>query len=347
MATPAAKKYANLRRIRSVRGPLALFVVALSLVVALLVLWNVVLAVDYQRIRALAVREAAEGGGAFHGTFIALGSVLFIATIVLLAVLGAQLFAEIRYTERQSAFIATFTHELNSPLASIKLATQTLRRTAGLKREEQERFLDVILADAERLRAQILNVLRAAQADSPHGIEVALDPVDLRPYLEEYVASRKVALSGVEGGASLELLPGETAAVALDLHIFRQALDNLVDNALKYSKPGEVRVEIAVIPEGPGRVAIEVRDRGCGIEARDIPLIFERFGRVGASSEARRRPGTGLGLWIVQSIARAHGGAAEARSPGLGLGTTVRIALPALEPEPRAAPQERGGEAPA
>lgn len=328
----------KLRRIRSIRGPLILLVVALSLVVALLILWNVVIAVDYQRIHALALRAAAEGGGAFHWTFIALGSVLFVATIVLLSVLGAQLFSEIRFIERQSSFIAMFTHELNSPLAAIKLSTQTLRR-APLKREEQERFLDAILADVERLRTQIQNVLRAAQADSPEGIEVALEPIELRAYLEDYVGSRRLALEGPVGRASLVLTPGEPLAAAIDRHVFRQALDNLVDNAVKFSKGGAAAIELALAPAGPARLAIEVRDQGAGIDPGEIGRIFERFGRVG-----NERPGTGLGLWIVQSIAHAHGGLASVSSRGRGLGTTVRIELPAVpageRPPAAAAPEE-------
>jgi signal transduction histidine kinase len=318
----------KLRRIRSVRGPVILFVISLAIVIALLVLWNVVLAVDYRRIRELAAREA-EAGGAFHWTFIALGSVLFVATIALFSILGVQLISEIRSTERQSSFIAMFTHELNSPLASIKLFAQTLRKP-GLRPEEHERFLELILLDVERLRAQISNVLRAAQLEGPEGLHLAPEEVSLRAYLEDYTAARKVALEKEGGGAALSLAAGPDALVSIDRSVFRQVLDNLLDNAVKYARPGGVRIEVATGPASrPDRVALEVRDDGSGIDPRDAPHLFQRFRRGTRRPEgARRAAGTGLGLWIVQSIVKAHGGSVEARPRGPLPGTTIRIELP-------------------
>lgn len=317
------------RRVRSVTGPAIAFAIALVLVTALLVLWNVVLAVDYARIRELAERATAEGGGAFHWTFIALGSGLFVAAIVLFSVLGAQLFGEIRWTQRLSTFIAMFTHELNSPLASIKLFVQTLRGAPDLPREERERFLDLVLADVERLRSQISNVLRAAQIDAPHGFTIARQAVDLREYLEDYVAGRRSALERLAPGGRIELLDGITAEVAIDPFAFRQVLDNLVDNAVKFAGSGGARISIAIAPGSrQNRVVIEVRDEGSGIEARELDRIFERFARGKPSGDAGRQPGTGLGLFIVRSIVRAHGGSVAALSEGPGRGATMRIELP-------------------
>lgn len=318
----------NLRQIRSVRGPAILFVIALVLVVALLILWNVVLAVDYQRISELA-REAEEQGGAFHWTFIALGSVLFVTTIVLLSVLGAQLISEIRQSQRLAAFIATFTHELNSPLASIKLFTQTLRRP-GLKPEEQERFLDLILADVERLRAQIGNVLRAAQVDGPVGLRTTPEVTDLNAWLEEYVAARRLGFERTSGDVRLAFASGRPASVLLDRALFRQVIDNLVENAVKYARPeaGGVTVQVVVLDGSRDEtVAVEVRDDGCGIHEGDLERIFERFGRAERGQTARCQ-GTGLGLWVVRTLVEAHGGEVWATSPGLGKGATIRLELP-------------------
>ncbi len=194
------------RRIRSLKGPIALFVVGLALVVALLALWNVVLAVDYARIRELAARATAEGGGAFHWTFIAIGSGLFAATIAVFSVLGAQLISEVRYNQRLSSFIAMFTHELNSPLAAIRCSAQTLRQNPAIPQEERDRFLDGIVSEAERLHGRIANVLRAAQLESPLGLRLAPEVVDLRAFLEDYVAARRAASAACAPGS-----PGRTS----------------------------------------------------------------------------------------------------------------------------------------
>ncbi|MBX3466440.1 MAG: HAMP domain-containing histidine kinase [Planctomycetes bacterium] len=334
----------SLKQIRSVRGPAILFVLALVLVVALLILWNVVLAVDYARIKALA-QEAEEHGAAFHWTFIALGSALFVTTIVLLSVLGAQLISEIRASQRMASFIATFTHELNSPLASIKLFAQTLRRP-GLKPDEQERFLELILSDVERLRGQLQNVLRTAQVDGPLGLQTAPEPTDLNAWLDDYVAARRLGLERTDGKARLTFAAGPPASVLVDRALFRQVIDNLLDNAVKYARPeaGGVAVQV-VVAEGArdGTVAVEVRDDGCGVPEGDLERIFERFGRADPGATGARCQGTGLGLWIVRTLVEAHGGEVWATSPGPGRGTTVRLELP-VSARPAPAP---AAEAPA
>lgn len=322
----------QLRQIRSVRGPVILFVIAIVLVVALLVLWNVGLAVSYQRIREL-TRSDAESG-AFHWTFIAVGSALLIVTITLLSVIGGQLIAEIRQSQRTASFIATFTHELNSPLASIKLFAQTLKRP-GLKPDEQERFLDLILGDVERLRSQIGNVLRAAQIDGPFGLKTNLEETELHAYLDDHLAARRLGLERMQSGVRLELAPSEPVWVRLDRSLFRQALDNLLDNAVKYARPdaGGVHIRVVLLPGAQtDTVAVEVRDDGCGIHPHDLEQIFQRFKRADHGPPARCQ-GTGLGLWVVRTIVEAHDGEVWASSPGPGQGTTVRVELPRLLPE--------------
>ncbi len=333
----------NLRQIRSVKGTVALFVVALVVVVALLVLWNVVLAVDFQRIRELATRDE-QRGVAFHWTFIGLGSALFVAAIALLSVLGARLIGEIRESQRMSRFIATFTHELNSPLASIKLFAQTLQRP-GLPPAEQARFLALILEDVERLRGQISNVLRAAQADGPLGLQVAPEPLDLNAWLADYVDARRPGLDR-DGRVRLEFEAGPPAEVRFDRSLLRQVVDNLLDNAVKYGRRDGVRVQVLVL-EGstPDRVAVEFRDDGTGVREQDLARIFDRLGR-GERGAGAQTAGTGLGLWVVRSAVEAHGGMVWATSPGLDRGTTIRLELPSLASgEALAAAGDRAGAA--
>ncbi len=328
----------SVRRLRSLRGPIALFAVAMALIVALLVLWNVVLAVDYQRIRELATRATAEGAAAFHTTFIALGSVLFVTAIALLAVLGAQLFSEIRFSRRLANFIATFTHELNSPLSSIKLFAETLRDTE-LSPDERRRFCDLILADTDRLHGRITNVLRAAVIDGPHGLRLAPRRVDLGEVIARDLAARRPRFERCERTVTvcLDCEPG--IEVELDRREFAHVLDNLYDNAIKYGRPDGVHITIRLTrSEAPDLAVLEFRDDGMGIDAQASGVVFERFARAEAHAPEAARPGTGLGLWIARAIVRAHGGAIEARSAGIGAGTTIRIELPLAAPVRRAAP---------
>ena len=152
------------RLTRSAFVPIVLFTIVLASVVTLTVLWHVVLFKDWAQIRELA-QQAQAGGQSFHWALLALGSILFIAVVVLLSILASQLFSEIRWNERQQNFIASVSHELNSPLSSIKLYAQTLR--GPLSDDEKRKFLEVILADVDRLSHLIGNILRAAADELP------------------------------------------------------------------------------------------------------------------------------------------------------------------------------------
>ncbi|MBI3724415.1 hypothetical protein HY251_10745, partial [bacterium] len=167
---------------RSITLPVAIFIIVLVIVVLLGLLWNVVLVNDYRQIRDLA-EKAPAGGAGFHWTLLGLGSFLFLSVVVLLSILASQLFSEIRWNERQQNFIASVSHELNSPLSSIKLYAQTLR--GDVTPEDRVRFLQVILADVDRLAHLISNIMRAAQEDS---LPVRPEPVPVAPYLEAYQA---------------------------------------------------------------------------------------------------------------------------------------------------------------
>jgi len=329
---------------RSIRGPATLFVIALVLVVALTILWNVVLSRDYLRIQELAARAASEEGGTFHWTFIALGSTLFVAIISLVSVLGAQLMGEIKMNQRQSAFIATVTHELNSPLASIKLYAQTLRNQ-GLTPEERARFLDTLLSDVERLRALIANVLRAAQVET-NRLRLQRERTDLRAHMADYVRETQSALEKRAPGSTIRLRDDAVEAeVLLDALIFRHVLDNLVDNAVKYGKDGRAEIEVAILHGAaprvsvmPRPVALELRDRGIGIPRTHLSTIFERFRRIDDDGDMQRsRQGTGLGLSIARALVELHGGTLSARSEGPGQGAVLRIELP---PAPALPPEE-------
>lgn len=299
---------------------MTLFVIVLVMVVTLTVLWNFFLVHDYQKLRQLAAQETT-----FHGAFVLMGSALFIAIIVLSSILAAQLFEQIRFSQKQSNFISSVSHELNSPLSAIKLFAQTLRKP-DLSLADRLAFVETILFDVERLHRLIANILRAAEMDHRGAeLQVVVQNVELGGYLRRYLAEAQAIYGASHLHLSLDA-SGELP-VRLDKLMFRQVLDNLLDNSVRYRGAGEPVADIAV-DRLDGRVEIRVRDRGVGVAAEELPFLFERFYRVKDVVPEGRRQGTGIGLFVVRSIVQAHGGTVGARSDGKGFGTTIWIRLP-------------------
>lgn len=307
---------------RSLRGPVTLFVIVLVMIVTLTVLWNFSLVHDYQQLKKLA-QEAT-----FHGFFIAMGSALFVAIIVLSSILAAQLFEQIRFSQKQSNFISSVSHELNSPLSSIKLFAQTLRKH-DLALTDRLDFVEKILFDVDRLHRLIANILRAAEMDHRgQELQVVVQNVELGDYLRRYLVDAEAIYRAQHLQLSLKV-EGELH-VRLDKLMFRQVLDNLLDNAVRYRGGGEPTVEITV-ERIENLVEIRVRDRGIGIDPEELPRLFDRFYRVRNVEPEGRRQGTGIGLYVVRSIVQAHGGKVGVRSDGKGFGATLWIRLPLLK----------------
>jgi len=313
----AKKRYTR----HSLKGPVTLFVIVLVLALTLAVLWHVILVHEYQKLRTLALTEA------FHWSFIALGTVLFIAILLLSSILGTQLIGHIRWNQRQSNFIASVSHELNSPLSSIKLFAQTLRK-ADMVEEDRLNFVGKILFDVERLQRLIANILRAAEVDNVGEVlPVAPRRLEIIEYLTSYVDDARALCR--DTGLTITLEAKEQAWVQLDAMMFHQVLDNLIDNAVHYRGTAPPRVRIQVCHD-EGSVYLDVADNGIGIPAGELGSVFERFYQVQSDRQLGRRGrrGTGIGLFIVRSIVEAHGGRVEAKSTGREQGTTVCIRLP-------------------
>ena len=300
-----------------------MFSVILVLAVTLTVLWNVVLAHDLRRLR-----ELASESGVVHWTLILLGSALFLVVIVLLTILAIKLFSNIRWGQRQTNFLASVTHELNSPLSSIKLFTQTLRKDE-LTSAERANFVRKILLDIDRLRHLIANILRAAEVDNRGDeLSVVTEELDFREYLAEYVED-----VGPQNAQKLDLSlkAPEPVRVAMDRITFRQVLDNLIDNAIRYRQGDRAVVELRLSASG-AQAVLEVVDQGMGIPKHELGKIFERFYRLAEQEERETgRKGMGIGLNVVRSIMLSHGGGVEAHSGGPGRGTVIRLHLPELE----------------
>lgn len=259
-------------------------------------------------------------------TVLVLGIIFFLAIIAGMILNTIFLVREIRRNERHDSFINAVTHELKTPIASIRLYLETLlaREVGTAQRRE---FYAVMLADTDRLLHTVEQVLRAGRTgDRQRRLHTSL--IDLSALALESVELTRTRYH--LNGNSIRLLDsfdlGQRAIVRGDPDELRAALINLLDNAIKYSdKAMDIVVEVA--PLDRRRVAIRVSDRGIGIPAKEIRHVFKRFYRVPRRVLARVK-GTGLGLYIVRSVVEKHGGKVFAESPGEGLGSTFTIQLP-------------------
>jgi two-component system phosphate regulon sensor histidine kinase PhoR len=223
-------------------------------------------------------------------------------------------------------FVANASHELRTPLTSIRGYLETLLDEGFDDRATAERFVRIVLDETNRLNAIIEDVLSLARVEKDtEDHQIALEPASICDVVNASIAECGEVASARQVRVVCDCPADYTAKVHASL--LQQAIVNLIDNAIKYSPEGsEVRVE--VIPEGNG-TCIAVIDHGCGIEARHLHRLFERFYRVDPA-RSRQTGGTGLGLALVKHIALAHGGWTGVDSK-VGEGSRFSIHLPATE----------------
>jgi signal transduction histidine kinase len=252
--------------------------------------------------------------------------IIFFAVIITGLVLNTTfLVREIRRNEQHDAFINAVTHELKTPITSIRLYLETLksREVDAARRAE---FYDIMLADSDRLLRtveQVLHAGRTAHERRPSNVSL----VDLGQLVRECLdlARLRYGLTA-ESLRYVESPDAVGVGVNGDREELRAAVSNLLDNAVKYS--GEaVSVAVELAPLDDRTLAVRVTDRGIGIHRNQLKRIFKRFYRVPGHFMARFK-GTGLGLFIVHSIVKRHGGRVYAESAGLGRGSTFTIQLP-------------------
>ncbi|MEP7149884.1 MAG: HAMP domain-containing sensor histidine kinase [Acidobacteriota bacterium] len=251
--------------------------------------------------------------------------IIFFALIITGLILNTIfLVREIRRSEQHDAFLNSVTHELKTPIASIKLYLDTLR-SRDLAPEKRDEFYKVMLSDTDRLLQTVEQVLDAGSSREKKR-QMSIEKLDLATVLSEaveIVRSRYNLDENIvrmsETGDGLEVL-GDAA----DL---RTVFVNLIDNAVKYSG-GDRRISIrAKRTTLNKKVDIFIRDNGVGIPTGELKRIFKRFYRV-QNESAKETKGTGLGLAIVRSIIEKHGGKIKADSKGEGRGSTFIVQLP-------------------
>jgi signal transduction histidine kinase len=312
---------------RSIGFPLTVGIVLTLIAVSLAVGWQILVVADLD--------PMTRGLTTVHWMLISLGALFFVLIILGLVLLCAWLVREMRVNQRQQAFLDAVTHEMKTPLASMRLYLDTLGRH-DVAPERRKAFLGRMEEDVERLEHTVSQVLAAARAEGTVRRHRG-GPVDLAAVLDESIEAIRARHGLAEDAIRVEQ---ESPIAATGDHeelgvVFR----NLLENAVKYSEPPvEVRVRLSY--SGDDRVEVEIADQGIGIERRELRKIFQRFYRVGRDVQ-RHAAGLGLGLFIVGSLVRRQGGRVVARSEGSGRGSRFVVTLRAA----RAAPPRRALEA--
>jgi two-component system, OmpR family, sensor histidine kinase SenX3 len=261
-----------------------------------------------------------------EGLLAVLGLIFFLVIIAGMVLNTIFLVREIRRNEQHDSFINAVTHELKTPVASIRLYLQTLQ-TRDLNEAKRQEFYRVMLEDSDRLLHTIEQVLRAGSVRT--GLRRgARTRVNLAELAQESVALARTRFHLDDDALAYDQrIDGSRAIVDGDLDELKAAVWNLIDNAVKYS-PAEVKVRVTLEETDGARLAVRVRDQGVGISPAELKRVFRRFYRIPTAVSVRTRGSSGLGLFIVRSVARRHGGRAFAESNGTGQGSTFTLLLP-------------------
>lgn len=299
---------------RSIGVPLAIGIVSMVLVLALSVGWQI-----------LVWRESpglADALTPLDLVLFVLGTLFFLFVFVGLVWLSVKLVIEMRLNQSQRAFLDAVTHELKTPLSSFRLGLETLGRHE-LAPDQRGRFLTRMGEDLDRLENTVVQVLAAARAEEGIRSRGREESVELQSLLATHVdelrARHQLERASIELESAAPLrVRGDAAELGL---VFR----NLLENAIKYSRD-PVRIRVGVEAARDGRIKVEITDQGIGIPKQELDRIFRRFYRAGRDVQ-RHAAGLGLGLFVVRTLLRKHGGRIVALSEGTGRGSRFVVTL--------------------
>jgi signal transduction histidine kinase len=261
-----------------------------------------------------------------EGIKVFLGVIFFGAITTGLVLNTIFLLREIRRNEQHDSFINAVTHELKTPIASIRLYLQTLQHR-DVDESQRREFYRRMLDDTDRLLGTVEQVLKAGVAGHRKSSRERI-PIDFESLVRECVEVARTGHHLQSQALRFEPVSDQRSGtiVSGDPEELRTAVTNVLDNAIKYS--GDL-VDVSIRVEAPDEkhVRLSIQDHGVGIPPAELKSVFKRFYRVSNRSLAHIK-GTGLGLFIVRAIAKKHGGRAFAESLGEGHGTTVVVELP-------------------
>jgi signal transduction histidine kinase len=292
--------------------PITLTSALVAIVVALTIGWEILVAREF--------RALLHGFTAVHWVLVVVGAVLFSGIIAASILQTVWLVRQIRMGQRQRSFIDAVTHELYTPLASLRLYLETLQGGAGGEARRAE-FLGIMAAELDRLERTVGHILQAARSEEAHPRR---EPVELAPLLESCASDVRERHGLEEKDVCIDGAHG--VRVRGNAEELRLAFRNLLENAVRCSVD-EVRVDVKVRLPKRRWVEVEIVDHGIGIPASEWERIFERFQRLTPAS-VRPRRGLGLGLYVVRSIVRQHKGSVSVIGDGVGKGTRFLLRLP-------------------
>jgi signal transduction histidine kinase len=226
-----------------------------------------------------------------------------------------------RLNQMQSNFVASVSHELKSPLASIQLYLETLKYQE-VSNEESKDFVETMLSDTSRLSSLIENILQSSKAD-PKSMELQLEKVDLGKFLSQVVGDHRRQFEEKKCDVKLQL--DASPVLTLDKKALQMVFNNLIGNALRYSPVGS---DLKIQLHRSGRFwDVDFEDKGIGFEKKDMKKVFKKFYRV-QNEDTRNIEGAGLGLFISREIVRNHKGKLKVMSAGRGQGAVFTVSLP-------------------
>ena len=299
---------------RSIGGPLVIGTISMVLVLALAVGWQILVWRDDSGLDS--------GLSRLDAVLFVLGSLFFLFVAGGLVWLCVKLVLEMRLNQSQRAFIDAVTHELKTPLASFRLGLETLARHE-LEPPQRGQFLGRMGEDLDRLESTVAQVLSAARAEETLQSRASRDEVELQDLLAENVEELRERHHLPDESVQIDKtrplrVRGDAAELGL---VFR----NLFENAVKYSDQ-PVQIRVGIEESSDGRVRVEISDQGIGIPKQELRRIFRRFYR--ASRDVQRQvSGLGLGLFVVRTLLRKHGGRIVALSEGAGRGSRFVVTL--------------------
>lgn len=253
------------------------------------------LATYEKSIEPQAIREAYEKQ---RKMIISEGAVFGLSILFGLLLINRAYKSELRLNQRLNDFLLSVTHELKTPIASLKLVNKTLQRTE-LNAEERKELLQTGWDESLRLESQVNNILAAAQIEQSYTFN--FERVELTELLEKRIVRFRKMFPDRE----INFNGDKQYYANIDIESIHRVIDNLLHNAIKYSGPGApVALSMSKVKD---KIAIEVKDQGIGIPTNERTKIWDKFYRIG-NEETREQPGTGLGLWIAKEITSAHEG---------------------------------------